>query len=59
MLNLIKISFFGLFLAKNVNFGLDPYTSDSKTDPLIAFGANLFVYLNHIGIQITKKLLVR
>ena len=49
-----KTSIFGaIFLAKNMNFGLDPNISDAKTDPFIPFGANLFVYLNHIGIQIT------
>ena len=41
-----------LVLAKIVNFGLDPHTSDAKTDPFIPFRANLFVYSIHIGIQI-------
>ena len=42
-------------LAKIVNFGLDPNISDAKTDldSFISFGADLFVYLNHKGIQIT------
>ena len=53
LLNLIKIQLLGLFLAKNFNFGLDPHISDANTDPFIRFGADLFVYLNHIGIQIT------
>ena len=53
MLNFIKLQFWGLFLAKIVHFGLDPHTSDAKTDPFIPFGADLFVYLIHIGIQIT------
>ena len=43
--------FWGPFLAKNINFGLDPHISDAKTDPFIPFGAYLFVYLNHISIQ--------
>ena len=50
MLNFIK-NF--NFWQKKVNFGLDPHISDAKTDPFIPFGADLFVYLNHIGIQIT------
>ena len=41
-------------MAKIVNFGLDPYISDAKTDPFIPFGADLFLYLNHIGIQIIE-----
>ena len=41
MLNLIKTSIFGLFLAKIVNFGLDPNIPDAKTDPFIPFGADL------------------
>ena len=48
----------GLFLAKNVDFGLDPNISDANTDPFIPFGANLFVYFNHIGIQITLNITV-
>ena len=48
-----KLQFCGLFLAKLVNFGLEPHVSDAKTDPYISIGANLFVYLNHIGIQIS------
>ena len=54
MLNFIKTSIFWLFLAKKqVNFGLEPHISDAKTDPFIRFGADHFVYLNHIGIHIT------
>ena len=55
MLNLIKTSILGAFLAKIVNFGLDPNISDAITDPFIPFGANLFVYLKHISIQIIEK----
>ena len=56
MLNLIKTSILGLFLAKIDNFGLDPYIFDAKTDPFIFWGANLFLYyLKHIGIQIIEK----
>ena len=40
----------GYFWQKNVNFGLNPNISDTKTDPFIPFGATLFVYLNHKGI---------
>ena len=43
----------GLFWANIINFGLDPHIPDAKTDPFFPFGADLFVYLNHIGIQIT------
>ena len=50
MLNLIKTS---MLKAKIINFGLDPHISDTKTGPFIPFGVDLFVYLNHIGIQIT------
>ena len=50
-LNLIKTSILGLFLAKIINFGLDPHIFDAKTDSFIPFGANLFVNLKHIGIQ--------
>ena len=54
MLNLTKTSILGaIFGKKTVNFGLEPHVPDAKTDPLIPFGADLFVYLNHIGIQIT------
>ena len=54
MLNLTKTSYFGgYFLAKIVNFGLEPHVHDAKTDPFIPSGAAIFVYLNHIGIQIT------
>ena len=53
MLSLIKTSILGPFLAKHVNFGLDPHISDAKSDPFIPFGADFFVYLSHIGIQIT------
>ena len=56
MLNFIKTSFFWLFLAKIVNFWLDPRIFDAKTDPFIPFGDNLFVYLKHIGMQIIKKI---
>ena len=55
MLNLIKTSILGAIFGKkkHVNFGLGPHISDAKTDPFIPFGADLFVYLSHIGIQIT------
>ena len=53
MLNLIKTSIVGAILAKTVNFGLDPHIPEAKTDPIIPFGADIFVYSNHIGIQIT------
>ena len=55
MLNFIKKNFifWGAILAKIVNFGLDPHISNVKTEPFIPFRADLFVYLNHIGIQIT------
>ena len=43
-------------MAKLVNFGPDPHTFDAKTDPSIPFGANLFVYLKHIGIQIIETI---
>ena len=56
MLDFIKTSIFGLFLAKIVNFGLNPHIFDAKTDPFIPSGANLFVYLKHIGIQILEKI---
>ena len=54
MLNLIKTSIFGaIFGKKNINIGLDPHISDANTDSFIPFGADLFVNLNHISIQIT------
>ena len=59
MLNFIKkkpLKFWGLFWAKILNFGLDPRIFDAKTDPFIPFGANFFVYLKHIGIQIIEKI---
>ena len=58
MLNFIKkkLQFLELFLSKIVNFGLDLHIFDAKTDPFIPFGANLFVYLKHIGIQIIEKI---
>ena len=43
----------GAIFDKNVHFGLDLHISDAKTDPFIPFGADLFVSLSHIGIQIT------
>ena len=43
-------------MTKNINFGLDPRLSDTKTNPFILFRADLFVYLNYIGIQITKNI---
>ena len=55
MLNFIKTSIFGAIFGKIVNFGLDPHMFDAKTNPFITFGANLFVYLKHIGIQIIEK----
>ena len=30
--------------------------SDAKTDSFIPFGADLFVYSNHMGIQIIRKI---
>ena len=51
-----NLQFCWLFLAKIINFGLEPHISDAKTAPFIPFGADLFVYLNHIGIQITQKI---
>ena len=56
ILNFIKTLFLGLSLAKIVNFGLDPHISDAKTDPFIPFGADLFVYLKHMGIQIIENI---
>ena len=56
ILDFIKTSILGLFLAKIYNFGLDPHIFDGRTDPFIPFGANLFVYLKHIGIQIIEKI---
>ena len=56
MLNFIKTSILWLFWAKIVNFGLDPHIFDAKTDPFIPFGAILFVYLKHIGIQIIEEI---
>ena len=53
MLNLIITLILGAIFGKNRQIWVDPHISDSKTDPLIPFGANLFIYLNHIGIQIT------
>ena len=53
MLNLTKASILGAFLGKTVTFGLEPHVPGAKTDPFIPFEADLFVYLNHIGIQIT------
>ena len=50
------MQFSGLFLAKSTNFGLDPHISDTKTDPFIPFGADLFVYLKHTGIHIKEKI---
>ena len=41
---------------KIANFGLDPHIFDAKTGPFISFGANLFVYLKQIGIQIIEKI---
>ena len=55
MLNLIKTLILGQFWAKVFNFGLNLYISDPKTDPFKTFGADLFVYLKHIGIQIKEK----
>ena len=49
MLNLIKASMLG----ENINFELDVHILDAKTDP---FGADLFVYLRHIRIQIIEKI---
>ena len=48
-----NFNFLGYFWQKNFNFVLDPHISDAKTDPFIPFGADHFVYLNHIVIQIT------
>ena len=49
MLNLIKkTTIYGAIFAKIVKFGLDPHKSDAKTDHFIPFGADLFVYLNHL-----------
>ena len=45
MINLIRkknFDFLGLFSAKIVNFGIDPYISDAETDTFIPFGADLF-----------------
>ena len=56
MLNFIKTSILGAILAKIINFGLDQHIFDAKTDPFIPFGANLFVYLKQIGIQIIEKI---
>ena len=57
MLNFIKnFNFGGCFWQKIVIFGLDPHIFDAKIDPFIPFGANLFVYLKHIGIQIIEKI---
>ena len=55
VLNLRKLQFWGAILAKIVNFGLDPHIFDAKTDPFVPFGANLFVYLKQIDIQIIEK----
>ena len=43
-------------MAKVVSFGLDPNIYDAKTDHFIPFGANVFVYLKHISIQILEKI---
>ena len=56
MLSLIKISILGAILGKNCLFLLDPHISDTNTDPFTPFGADPFVYLNHIGIQIKEKI---
>ena len=52
MLNLIKTSILGAIFGKNSQFRVRPHIPDAKTDSFIPFGADLFVYLNHIGIQI-------
>ena len=52
----IKTSILGaISFAKIVNFGLYPHISDAKTDPFSPFGADHFVYLNHIDIQFIEK----
>ena len=54
MLNLTKTSISRvIFCKKNANLGMESHVPDAKTDPFIPFGADLFVYLNHIVIQIT------
>ena len=47
--------FGGQFWTKLVNFGLDAHICDAKTEPFIHIGADLFVYLQYIGIQIIEN----
>ena len=56
MFNFIKTSIFGDTFGKNVDFGLDPIYLTPKKTPFIPFGADLFVHLNHKGIQLTLNI---
>ena len=53
---MIKSSICGAICGKFDNNGLDPHISDTKTDTVIPFGADLFVHLKHIGVQIIEKI---
>ena len=56
IVRLLNASFFGAIFRKYRQYCVrSPYISDAKTDPFIPFGADLFVYLKHIGIQIIEK----
>ena len=59
MLNLIKTSILGAIVCKHHQCWARNHTFDAQTDPFIPFGADLFVYLKHIGVQIIEKKLVR
>ena len=46
---------FGGYFWQIVNFAFERHICDAKADPFIPAGVDHFVYLAHIGIQISEN----